>query len=136
MAGSALALLVACGGGSPGQPPSKAAWTASHGDAVAALRRELATARSTLSSLQRPDILGACSQLRDSLAEAQEGLPVPDPPADFALRRAFDAVGLGTVDCIEGARGPDIRRLERSFSELREADTLMEVATRTIDAWT
>lgn len=88
-----------------------------------------------MSSLQRPDILGTCTQLRDSLGEARKSLPVPDPPSDRALRVTFDAVAAGTTDCIEGARGPDIPRLEKSFGELREARTLMEVATRTIDNW-
>jgi len=127
--------LCACGGDS-GTAPTKAAWTSKHGDALATLTTDLETARATLSSLQRPDILGTCSQLRDSLGEARKSLPVPDPSSDAALRAGFDAVAVGTTDCIEGARGPDIPRLEKSFRELREARTLLEVATRTIDAWT
>ena len=124
--------LMSCGGSST---TSTAAWTAKHGAALAALNADLDTARATLSTLQRPDILGSCTQLCDSLLEARKGLPVPDPPADAALRTGFDAVDVGIEDCIQGARGPNIPQLEKSFRELREADTLMEVATRTIDNW-
>jgi hypothetical protein len=134
--GVALAVLVGgCGGDATGAP-SKASWTKAHGPALDALDRDLATARTTLSSLQRPDIIGTCNALRDSLAEARKGLPVPDPSSDAALRNALDAVGTGTDDCFQGAREPNIPQLEKSFSELREADTLLEVARRTIDAWT
>jgi hypothetical protein len=135
VAGASALLLVACGDGSSDASP-KAAWTAKHGEALRTLSADLETARTTLSSLQRPDILGSCSQLRDSLIEARKAIPVPDPSADAALRAGLDAVGVGTGDCIEGARGPNIPQLEKSFSELREARTLMDVATRTIDAWT
>jgi hypothetical protein len=131
----AVAVLSACGGGSTAAP-SKASWTAAHGPALDALDADLQAARTTLSSLQRPDILGTCNALRDSLGEARKGLPVPDPTADTALRNALDAVGTGTEDCFQGARGPNIPQLEKSFSELREADTLLDLARRTIDAWT
>ncbi len=131
----AAALLVGCGGGSEPAEASKAAWIAGHGQAIAALNTDLEVARSTLSSLQRPDILGSCNQLRDSLGEARKGLPVPDPAADAALRTALEAVAVGTEDCIQGARGPNIPQLEKSFRELREANTLMEVANRSIEAW-
>ena len=131
----AAAVLAGCGGGSTSDESSKTAWTAGHGEAIAGLNRDLEVARSTLSSLQRPDILGSCNQLRDSLGEARKGLPVPDPGADAALRTALDAVAVGTEDCIQGARGPNIPQLEKSFGELREAQKLREVANRTIDAW-
>ena len=130
--GAGAVVLMSCGGSSA---PSKEAWTAKHGAALAALEADMDTARATLSTLQRPDILGSCTQLRDSLAEARKGLPVPDPPADAALRTGLDAIDVGIEDCIAGARGPNIPQLEKSFGELREADTLMEVATRTIDNW-
>jgi hypothetical protein len=129
------ALLVACGNDSTAAP-TKSDWTARHGAALTVLRTDLQAARTTLSSLQRPDILGTCVQLRDSLGDARKGLPVPDPDSDTALRTALDAVAVGTDDCVEGARGPNIPQLEKSFSELREANTLLEVATRTLDAWT
>ena len=128
-------LLFACGGGSDSAESSKATWMARHGEAIAALNTDLEVARSTLSSLLRPDILGSCNQLRDSLAEARKGLPVPHPATDAALRTALDAVAVGTEDCIQGARGPDIPQLEKSFGELREAHTLMDVANRSIEAW-
>ena len=131
-AGAGAAVLMSCGGGSP---TSREAWTQKHGAALAALNADLDTARATLSTLQRPDILGACTQLRDSLLDARKGLPVPNPPADAALRTGFDAIDVGIEDCIQGARGPNIPQLEKSFGELREADTLMEVATRTLDNW-
>ena len=130
------AALGACGGGSSGAPSSKAEWTDRNGDAIATLNTDLGTARTTLSSLQRPDILGSCNQLRDSLGEARKALPVPDPTVDAALTTALDAVAVGTEDCIQGARGPDIPQLERSFRELREAHTLMDVANRSIASWT
>ncbi len=135
VAAVATAVLVACGGRSTEAQPSKAAWITRHGDAVAGVNRDLEAARTTLSSLQRPDILGSCNQLRDSLGEARKALPVPDPAADTALRRALDAVAAGAEDCIQGARGPNIPQLERSFGELREAHTLMDVANRSIEAW-
>ena len=109
---------------------------ASHGDAIASLNHDLEVARTTLSSLQRTDILGNCNELRDSLGEARKGLPVPDSDVDAALRTALDAVSGGTEDCIQGARGPDIPRLEKSFGELREAATLMDVANKRLAAWT
>ena len=131
------AVLGGCGGGSTATTASsKAAWTAKHGPAVAALNRDLQTARDTLSTLQRNDILDYCNQLKDSLAEARKGLPVPDPTSDTNLRTALDAVGAGADDCVSGARGPDIPQLEKSFRELREAATLMDVANRTLDNWT
>jgi hypothetical protein len=132
--GLALLLLAACGDGSR-TPASRAAWTKAHGPALDTLDADLQAARTTLSSLQRPDILGTCTALRDSLAEARKGVPVPDPAADEALRSALDAIGAGTEDCFQGARGPNIPQLEKSFSELREADTLLELARRRIDAW-
>ena len=135
VAGMAAMSLAGCAGNGASAPPSKAAWMADHRGALANLNSDLDTARSTLSSLRRPDILGSCNQLRDSLAEARKGLPVPDPAADAALRSALDAVALGADDCIQGARGPDIPQLEKPFGELRKAHTLMDVANRTIDAW-
>lgn len=126
-------LLVACGGGS--DEASKASWIAKHGRALEALDVDLGAARTTLSSLQRPDILGSCGALRDSLGEVREGLPVPDQKSNAALRSALDMIALGTDDCFEGARGPNIPQLERSFSELREGTTLLDLARRTIDAW-
>jgi len=131
----AVALVLGACGGSSGPASPKAAWEAKHGEAIKALNSDLETARTTLSSLQRPDILGNCTQLRDSLDEARKGLPVPDPTADGALRTGLDAVAVGTEDCIKGAQGPNIPQLEKSFSELREAHTLMDVANRTLDAW-
>jgi hypothetical protein len=131
--GAVLVLLVACGGGS--DAPSKASWTAEHGPALDALDADLQAARTTLSSLQRPDILGTCGALRDSLAEARKGLPVPDERSNGALRSALDLIALGTDDCFEGARGPNIPQLEKSFSELREGSTLLDLARRTIDTW-
>ena len=130
----AAAVLAGCGG-STGEESSKAAWSARHGDALATLNTDLDLARTTLSSLLRPDILGSCTQLRDSLGEARKALPVPDPASDAALRTALDAVAVGTEDCIEGARGPDIPQLEKSFRELREAHALLDVANRAIEAW-
>ena len=128
-------LVAGCGGDSTPPVPTKAAWTSAHGQAIATLNADLQTARSTLSSLQRPDILGDCNALRDSQAEARKGLPVPDPTVDAALRNALDAMDVGIEDCIQGARGPNIPQLEKSFRELREASALMEVANRTIEAW-
>jgi hypothetical protein len=137
VAATVLTTLAACGGGgsSSTAATSKATWTAKHGPAIAALNHDLQTAQDTLSSLQRPDILGNCNQLRDSLNEARKGLPVPDPTADTALRNGLDAVAVGTYDCIQGARGPVIPQLEKSFGELREAHTLMEVANNTLANW-
>lgn len=134
MGGAGLLVLVACGGGS--DTPSKASWTADHGPALDALDTDLQAARTTLSSLQRPNILGTCGALRDSLAEARKGLPVPDQKSNAALRSALDLIGLGTDDCFEGARGPNNPQLEKSFSELREGSTLLDLARRTIEAWT
>ena len=135
VSGMAVLLLVACGGGSDGSSSSKASWTAKHGPALDALGADLQAARTTLSSLQRPDILGTCGALRDSLGEARKGLPVPDQESNTALRGALDLISLGTDDCFEGARGPNIPQLEKSFSELREGATLLDLARRTIDAW-
>jgi hypothetical protein len=131
-----VVVLGACGGGGATAESPKAAWTAKHGPAMAALNEDLQTARTTLSSLQRTDILGNCTQLRDSLNEARKGLPVPDPTVNDNLRTALDAIGVGTEDCVAGARGPDIPQLEKSFRELREAQTLLEVANRNVEAWT
>ena len=130
-----MVLVAACGGNDSGGADSKAEWLAEHGAAVTTVNADLDTARKTLSSLQRPDILGTCNQLRDSLLEARKGLPAPDPGVDAALRAGLDAVGVGVEDCIQGARGPNIPQLEKSFGELREASTLMEVANRTIASW-
>ena len=133
MCAAAVALLAGCGGGSA--EASKASWTAKHGPALDALEGDLQRARATLSSLQRPDILGSCGSLRDSLAEVRKGLPVPHQESNAALRSAIDMIALGTDDCFEGARGPNIPQLEKSFSELREGTTLLDLARRTIDAW-
>ena len=135
MATASVVMLAACGGSDSGTSGSKAEWMAEHGAAITTVNTDLDTARKTLSSLQRPDILGTCNQLRDGLIEARKGLPAPDPVVDAALRAGLDAVGVGVEDCIQGARGPNIPQLEKSFGELREASTLMEVANRTIAAW-
>lgn len=136
VAGGGLALLLLAGcGGESASPTSKAAWTKAHAPALDVLDADLQAARTTLSTLQRPDILGTCTALRDSLAEARKGLPVPDPTSDEALRTALDAIAAGTEDCFQGARGPNIPQLERSFSELREADTLLDLARRQIEIW-
>lgn len=132
--GVAVVLLGGCGNDS-GAATSKTGWTKAHGPALDVLDTDLQAARTTLSSLQRPDILGACTALRDSLAEARKGLPVPDPASDEALRNALDAIGTGTEDCFQGARGPNIPQLEKSFSELREADTLLHLARARLAAW-
>jgi hypothetical protein len=134
VSGLALMTLVACGGsdGATG----KAAWIEDHGPALDALETELAAARATLSSLQRPNILGSCTALRDALGEARKGLPVPEQKSNTALRGALDLIAQGTDDCFEGARGPNIPQLEKSFSELREGTTLLDVARRTIESWT
>ena len=134
--GLALVTLVACGGESAGGASTKAGWTKAHGAALTVLDTELQAARTTLSSLQRPNILGSCTALRDALGEARKGLPVPDEKSNTALRNALDLIGLGTDDCFEGARGPNIPQLEKSFSELREGTTLLDLARRTIEAWT
>ena len=132
---AAYMVLGACGGSDSGTSGSKAEWMAEHGAAITTVNTDLDTARRTLSSLLRPDILGTCNQLRDSLLEARKGLPAPDPGVDAALRAGLDAVGVGVEDCIQGARGPNIPQLEKSFGELREASALMEVANRTIADW-
>ena len=132
---AAAALVPVACGGDAAAPPTKGAWLAEHGPAITRLDADLQTARTTLSSLQRPDILGNCNLVRDSLAEARKGLPVPDATVDTALRAALDAVAVGTEDCIRGAQGPNIPQLEKSFGELREASTLLDVANRTIEAW-
>ena len=85
--GLALVLLAACGGDSGAS--SKSAWTKQHGPALDALETELDAARATLSSLQRPNILGSCTALRDSLEEVRKGLPVPDQKSNTALRNGF-----------------------------------------------
>ena len=135
MAAASIVVLAACGGNDSGATDTEAKWMAEHGAAIDTVNADLDTTRKTLSSLLRPDILGTCNQLRDSLLEARKGLPAPDPGVDAALRAGLDAVGVGVEDCIQGARGPNIPQLEKSFRELREASTLMEVANRTIAAW-
>ena len=95
--GAVVMLLVACGGGS--DTPSKAAWTEKHGPALDALDADLQAARTTLSSLQRPDILGTCGALRDSLGEASKGLPVPDQQSNSALRSELDMISLHIHHC-------------------------------------
>ena len=133
--GLALMTLVACGGGSDGAT-SKAAWMKDHGPALDVLDTELAAARATLSSLQRPNILGSCTALRDALGEVRKGLPVPDQKSNTALRGAVELIAQGTEDCFEGARGPNIPQLEKSFSVLREGTTLLDLARGTIESWT
>jgi hypothetical protein len=132
---AAATVLAACGGASEPVPLSKAAWTARYAEAIETVNADLEVARATLSSLQRPDILGDCNSLRDSLGEARKALPVPDATSDAALRAGLDQIALGVEDCIQGARGPNIPQLEKSFGELRQARALMEVAGRTLAAW-
>jgi len=130
----AMSLVACTNRGATVPAPDLPTWRARHGDSVASLNAALDAARATLSSLQRPDILGSCNQLRDSLEEARKAPPVPEPGADEALRAGLDAVGVGTEDCIRGAQGPNITQLEKSFRELREARALMDVANRRIEA--
>ena len=94
------------------------------------------TFRDGMQGTPGPNILGSCTALRDSVDEARKGLPVSDQISNTALRNALDLIALGTEDCFEGARSPNIPQLEKSFSELREGDTLLDLARRTIDAWT
>lgn len=100
LAGLTLVLLFACGGS--GGATGKASWMEDHGPALDALDTELQAARTTLSSLQRPNILGSCTALRDALADPRKGLPVPDPKSNTASRSALDLIALGTEDCFEG----------------------------------
>ena len=102
--GAGLALVAAmagCGGGS--DAVGKDGWESKHGDVLAGLSTDLDAARGDLSKGDRALILSSCNQLKTAVTETRGILPVPDPTADGALRKALDQVSAGANNCVEGA---------------------------------
>ena len=134
LGGVLAAVLSGCGGGS--EEGGKKAWESDHGDAVAGLSTDLDAAQADLSKGDRALVLSSCNQLKTAVEETREGLPVPDPASDEALRAALDRVSAGADDCITGARaGADAPTIEKSIAELREGRAALDEARRTIEAW-
>ncbi len=133
--GLALAVAVGgCGGGA--EVDDKAGWEAEHGDALAALSTDLDAARQELSRGDRALVLSSCNQLKTAVAETREGLPVPDPAADGALRRALDQLSTGADDCVTGARqASEAHAVEKAIAELKGARTALDEAEAAIRNW-
>lgn len=129
--------IAACGGGATSTKGSaKANWTAQHGAAIAAVRTQLGFARTALNAGDRQAILAACNLLQDDLSEGRKALPVPDPTADGALRKAFSTMSSGVSDCLQGARLASVASItERAMAELSDASTLMDMANQAIANW-
>ena len=132
-----LALAVALGGcGGDSEAGGKQAWESKHGDALAGLSTDLDAARADLSKGDRALVLSSCNQLKTAVTETREGLPVPDPTADGALRKALDQLAAGADDCVSGARaGADARTIEKSIDELGDARVSLDEARAAIDGW-
>lgn len=133
----AFAFAAACGGGgSGGGGTSKAGWERSHGQAVTAASTELDQSIAALNKGDQQATLGACTLLRDDVAEARKGLPVPDPASDTALRAALDASATAAADCVQGAQVAANASLnEKAMAELAGARTKLNAAQGALTAW-
>ena len=132
-----MTLMAALGGcrGDSGAT-GRTEWESEHGDALAALSTDLDAARADLSRGDRALVLSSCNQLRTAVDETREGLPVPDPAADGALRKALDRLSSGADGCVNGARaGADAGTIEKSIDELRDGRAALDEANAAIDAW-
>jgi len=136
-AGAVIVVIAGCGHGSGGAPASsKANWSAKHQAAVTAVRMELDLSLTALDRGDRQAILGSCGLLRDDVAQARTGLPVPDPATDAALRTGLDAVSTGVGDCIRGAQLASVASItEQAMRELATAKAKMDLADQAIAAW-
>lgn len=132
-----MATLAGCGGGGGrSEAGAKERWESQHGDALAALSTDLDAARDDLSRGDRALVLSSCNQLRTAVAETRDGLPVPDPAADRALRKALDQVSTGADDCVTGARqASEASAVEKAIAELEDARAALDEAQGAIRDW-
>lgn len=119
----AAGLVVALGGcgAGEGRPVTLADWKVRWAGPVAAVSDGLDRVRAEQMRGDQGLILGACTQLDESLASTRGALPVPDAELDSLVRKAFDELAVGTADCLQAMRMRDSRLLESSIRELRQA---------------
>ncbi len=128
-----MVALAGCGGS---EAEGKGGWESEHGDALAGLSTDLDAARADLAKGDRALVLSSCNQLKTAVAETREGLPVPDPASDGALRKALDQLATGAEDCVAGARqASDARAVEKAIAELREGRAALDEAQAAIRNW-
>ncbi len=134
---AAVALLAGCGGESESAgATTKEEWEEEHGELVAAYSRDLTAALNIINQGERTATMATCNQVTDDAKEVQQtALPVPDPAADGALRKAVD-VGLKAAEsCLAGARATQAHAIETSQKQFAEARAAMDEAEAAISAW-
>jgi hypothetical protein len=136
----ALALVAilagACGGGSDGAATNKADWEERYAGALSILSDGVDRSQQALAVGQRQELLAVCTQLKEDLEETREALPVPDATVDAALRTAFDAIGKGADNCLEGARvASEAHRVEVAQEDMKAARERLDEAENAIAAW-
>jgi len=125
----AAVCLTACGGGGgDGAVETKADWQRRNGPAVQDVGAALDRVQAATKDGEPIAIRTNCEALRDSVQEARATLPVPEPAADAALRKAIDATTTGVTDCLKAMAGGDARQLERSITALKDARLQLDTA--------
>ena len=119
----------ACGGDGGGEPETKEAWQERHGDLVVEVSTNLDRVQASTKEGEPTAIRANCEALRNAVLEAREAPPVPDAEAEGKLRAALEGVGTGANDCVRAMTSGDVRLLERSIGELRDAQLQLDTAT-------
>lgn len=127
-------LLAACGEGGSGSPKTKAAWMEEHGATVNDLGVAVDRVQASTKEGEPTQIRANCEGLRDTTIEARELPPVPDPAAQTAWRDAVDAIATAAANCTRATAMSDVRLLERSIGELREARVKLDTAIARLNA--
>jgi hypothetical protein len=134
LAGVLAVLPAACGDGGPDAPESKAAWMEEHEATVNGLGIAVDRVQAATKEGEPTRIRAECEGLRDTTIEARELPPVPDAAAETAWRDAVDAIATAAGNCTRATAMSDVRLLERSIGELREARVKLDTANARLNA--
>jgi hypothetical protein len=117
-------IAAGCGGG----PTTVAGWQEEHGPLVDEVNLAVERVQASTKEGEPTAIRANCEALRDTVTEAEEAPPVPDPGVEGKLRAALEGVEAGAGDCVRAMTSGDARLLERSIVELREAQLELDTA--------
>jgi hypothetical protein len=120
-------IAAGCGGGGDG-PTTVAGWQEEHGPLVDEVNLAVERVQASTKEGEPTAIRANCEALRDTVTEAEEAPPVPDPGVEGKLRAALEGVEAGAGDCVRAMTSGDARLLERSIVELREAQLELDTA--------
>lgn len=126
-AAAAVAVLAACGGGEE-VTLTVEDWRERHAAVVAEVGPAIERVQASTKEGEPTAIRANCEGLRDVLLEAGGVPPVPDPEAEGKLRTALRSVEGATESCVRAMTRGDVRLLERSIVELREAQLHLDTA--------